>query len=131
MNFKGVIIEESLENNSFLKEVNIVGTKVEEITPEHQTPWLKQWTLHTIEIPEEKAEEIAQKLSKMLDYSHNSSWYADFKNDQFAYIIFKDKVFKIRQYDAEGFKKAKEYGISLGIPEYQVDFTPNDKMWER
>lgn len=131
MNFKGVIIEESLENNSFLKEVNIVDTKVEEITTEHQTPWLKQWTLHTVEIPEEKAEEIAQKLSKMLDCSHNSSWYADFKNDQFAYIIFKNKVFKIRQDDSEGFKKAKEYGISLGIPEYQVDFTPNDKVWER
>lgn len=82
-------------------------------------------------LSEEKAEEVAEKLSKALDYSHNSSWYADFKNEQFAYIIFKNKVFKIGQDNAEGFKKAREYGISLGIPEYQVDFAPNDKVWER
>ncbi|MDO8619286.1 MAG: hypothetical protein Q7R49_05075 [Candidatus Daviesbacteria bacterium] len=128
--YKGVIIEESLSDNSVLDDVKILKTKVEEITPKHQTPWLKQWTLYTVEIPEGKAEGIAQKLSKVLDYSRNSSWYADFKNDQFAYIIFKNKIFKIRQDDAEGFKKAREHGISLGIPEYQVDFVPNAKVWE-
>lgn len=131
MNYQGVIIEESLQGGSVLKEVKILVTKVEPVTPDHKTPWIKQWTLHTVEVPEDKAEEVVQKVSKALDYSHNSSWYADFKNDQFSYIIFKDKIFKIRLDDAEGFKKAKEYGISLGIPEYQVDFAPDDKVWER
>ena len=130
MNYKGVVIEESLEDKSVLGEVKILRTKTEKISPEHKTPWLTQWALHTIEVPEEKAEEIAQELSKVLDYSHNS-WYADFKNDQFHYIIFKDKVFKIKLDDAEGFKEAKQYGISLGIPDYQVDFAPYDKTWER
>lgn len=131
MNYKGVIIEESLENTSILQEVKILETKVEQVVEEHKTPWLKQWTLHTVEIPEEKADEISQKLSKSLDYSHNSSWYADFKNDEYHFIIFKDRIFKIKHDDAEGFKEAKQYGISLGIPDYQVDFAPNDKVWER
>lgn len=131
MNYKGVIIEESLNNSSILKEVNILDTKVEAVTPEHQTPWLKQWTLDTVEVPEDKAEDIAEKLSKSLDYSHNSSWYTDFKNDNYHFIIFQDKVFKIRLDDDEGFKEAKQYGISLGIPEYQVDFAPEDKVWQR
>ncbi|MEK9176635.1 MAG: hypothetical protein AAB520_04305 [Patescibacteria group bacterium] len=131
MIYKGVIIEESLKNTSLLKEVNILETKVEKITSEHQTPWLKQWTLHTIEVPEEKAENVAEKLSKSLDYSHNSSWYADFKNDKYHFIIFRDKIFKVKLDDAEGFKEAKQYGISLGIPEYQVDFAPEGKVWER
>ncbi len=131
MIYKGVIIEESLKNTSLLKEVNILETKAEKITSEHQTPWLKQWTLHTVEVPEEKAEDVAEKLSKSLDYSHNSSWYADFQNDKYHFIIFQDKIFKVKIDDAEGFKEAKQYGISLGIPEYQVDFAPQDKVWKR
>ncbi|MBI2613367.1 MAG: hypothetical protein HYW62_01185 [Candidatus Levybacteria bacterium] len=131
MIYKGVIIEESLSNTPILKDVSILETKVETVTPEHQTPWLKQWTLHTVEVPEDKAEDIAEKLSKSLDYSHNSSWYADFKNDEYHFIIFKDKIFKVGLDDAEGFKEEKQYGISLGIPEYQVDFAPEDKVWER
>lgn len=131
MNYKGVIIEESLEDKSVLDKVKILSTKIEKTTPGHKTPWVKQWTLHTVEIPDEEAEETAQMLSRVLDYSHNSGWYADFKNDQFHYVIFKNKVFNIRLDDAEGFKKAKQYGISLGIPEYQVDFAPEDKIWKR
>lgn len=131
MIYKGVIIEESLSNTPILKDVSILETKVETVTPEHQTPWLKQWTLHTVEVPEDKAEDIAEKLSKSLDYSHNSSWYADFQNDKYHFIIFQDKIFKVKIDDAEGFKEAKQYGISLGIPEYQVDFAPQDKVWKR
>ena len=50
MNYKGVIIEESLENKDILKDVKILETKVEEVVEEHKTPWIKQWTLHTVEI---------------------------------------------------------------------------------
>ncbi len=129
MNYKGVIIEESLENKSVLKEVNILNTKVEEVTPKHKTPWLKQWTLHTVEIPQEKAEEVAQKISK--DLENRSSWYADFKNDKLHYIIYKNKIFKVDLSNPKLYKDAKQYGISIGIPEYQVDFAPDDKVWER
>jgi len=42
MNYKGVIIEESLENKDVLKDIKISSTKVEEVTDEHKTPWIKQ-----------------------------------------------------------------------------------------
>ena len=93
--YKGVIIEESLANKSILSKVKSESTKIEPITPEHKTPWLKQWTLHTVSVPEETADEIAKEISKSFDYSHGSAWYADFKNDKTHYIIFKDKIFKI------------------------------------
>lgn len=125
--YKGVIIEESLENKDVFKELTIIATKVEQVKETHKTPWLKQWTLHTVEIPEQKAKDIAEKLSKSLDYSHHSSWYADFKNDLYHYIIFKQKIFKINRRSAAEYEKAKQYGISLGIPEYQVDFSPDIK----
>lgn len=130
MNYKGVIIEESLDNKSVLGKVKIVETKVEPITPEHKTPWLKQWTLHTVEISEEMSEKIAQEISASLDKEH-SSWYADYKNDLCHYIIYKGKVFKVDLQNPVLYEDAKEYGVSIGIPEYQVDFAPEDKAWER
>lgn len=130
-NYKGVIIEESLAKKDVLKKVKIVSTKVEEVTDEHQTPWLLQWTLHTVEIPENEAQTIAEEISKSLDYSHNSSWYADYKNETHHYIIFRDKIFYTDRTSKEQYDEAKRFGISLGIPEYQVDFHPEVEEWKR
>ncbi|NQU78412.1 hypothetical protein HQ545_01455 [Candidatus Woesearchaeota archaeon] len=127
--FVGVIIEESLEKKDVLKKVKILKTKVEQVTEKHNTPWIKQWTLHDVEIKETEADDIAKDLSEALDSEH--SWYADFKNDKVHYIIFKNKIFKIDRADWEEYGKATKYGISLGIPKHQVDFSPHTKRWER
>lgn len=122
MNYQGVIIEESLNNPSILKEVKILETRVERVTAHHQTPWLKIWTLHTVEIPEEKIEVFSEKISKVI--GRKQSWYADFKNDTYHYIIFKNKIFKINRKSKEEYEKATNYGISLGIPAHQLDYSP-------
>ena len=85
--FVGVIIEESLEDKSVLWKVKILSTKIEKVVEKHKTPWLSRWTLHTVTIPEGKAEEIAEDLSRSLDRRHGGSWYADFKNDKTHFII--------------------------------------------
>lgn len=122
MNYQGVIIEESLENKDVLKEVDIIKTEIEPVTEKHQTPYLKQWTLHTVDIPEEKAQKIAEKISGSLSSAHNDDWYADFKNDKTHFIIFKNKFFRIDRASKEQYEEARQYGISLGIPEHQLDF---------
>ncbi|MBD3252540.1 hypothetical protein GF386_02310 [Candidatus Pacearchaeota archaeon] len=129
MNYRGVIIEESLENKEVLNKVKIISTKVEQVTEKHKTPWVKQWTLHTVEISEEQAETIANEISESLDSQH--SWYADFKNNKFHYIIFRDNIFRINRDNKEQYDEAKQHSISLGIPEYQVDFHPEVGEWER
>lgn len=130
MNFKGVIIEESLEDVSVLGEVKIFSTKVEPVTEEHKTPWIKQWTLHDVKVSAEKAAEVAEKISSALDREHD--WYADYKTDTEHYVIYRDKVFHITdRSDKEQYAAATAYGISIGIPAYQVDFAPNTVHWER
>ena len=121
MNYKGIIIEESLENKDILKDIVVLSTKVEPITEKHATPYLKQWTLHTVEIAENKVDEVAQKISRDLETEH-ADWYADFKNDSHHYIIFSGKIFKVDLRNPVLYKDAREYGISIGIPEYQVNF---------
>jgi len=120
--FIGVIIEESLEDKSVLKNVKIISTEVEKVTEEDKTPWVEQWTLHTVEILEGQVDKTAFELSKALDSEHD--WYADFKNELNHYVIFYDKIFCIDRKSKEQYDEAKKYGISLGIPEYQVDFFP-------
>ena len=129
MNYTGVIIEESLDNMNVLNDIKIIKTKVNVVGEKHKTPWVKQWTLNTVEILEEDGDKIAQQLSQDLDKKHN--WYADFKNENYHFIIYKGKVFKVDLKNPILYKDAKQYGISLGIPEYQVDFAPDDKIWER
>jgi len=123
--FKGTIIEESLEDKNVLDKIKILATKVERVNERHKTPWLKKWTLHKVEIPESKAREIAEELSRALDSKHGGSWYADFKNSSYHYIIFRGKIFFIEGADKQGHDKARGYGLALGIPEYQVDFSPD------
>lgn len=123
MNFKGIIIEESLKDKSVLRKVKILDTEVETVTEEHKTPWLKQWTLDTVEIPEDQAEEVAEELRKSLETEH-ISWFADFQNDLIHYVIFPEKIFKLDKNNLKEYREAKNYGISIGIPSYQLAFSP-------
>ena len=118
MNYRGVIIEESLENKAVLAHVKIVSTKVEQVKESHQTPWIKQWTLHTVEIPEGEADAVANELARALDSQHD--WYADFKNQDFHYIIYRNKVFKVGRKNKAQYDEAEQYGRSIGIPAHQL-----------
>ena len=122
MNFRGIIIEESLRDKSILKNVHIVKTEIEKVTDKHNTPWLKKWTLHTIEVSEKKIMELSENISNALESEHN--WYADFKNETHHFIIFRGKVFVVDRSRKEEYEEVKNYGIKLGIPDYQLDFSP-------
>jgi len=65
MTFSGVIIEESLTDNSVLNDVNIISTKVEPVTEKHKTPWVKQWTMHTVKIPAGEEAEVAGDYKRL------------------------------------------------------------------
>lgn len=127
--YRGVIIEESLGNKDVLKRMKILSTKAEKVTEKHKTPWVSRWTMHTVEMPEDTADEVAEEIAKALDRKH--PWYADFKNKTRHYIIFRDRFFCIDRKNQQQYDEAKLYGISLGIPEYQLDFVPEDTVWER
>ncbi len=127
--FTGVIIEESLEDKSVLDKVKIISTKVEQVVEKHKTSWVKEWTLHTVKVPAEQAGKLAEEISQALDSKH--SWYANYKNDHAHYVIYKNKVFHIDRDKPGAYDEATKYGISVGIPDYQVDFADHIKKWER
>ena len=92
MVLKGVIIEESLDDKSVLKDMNIIKTESEKVTPKHRTPWLSKWTCHKVEIPDEKTDEICDRLQKALDKTHE--WYIELKSGRYEITIFNDNIIK-------------------------------------
>lgn len=127
MNYYGTIIEESLRDKSILTDFKITATRFSPVEEKDKTPWLKKWTLHSVEIPEAKAGEIAKKLSRALDSKHSGSWYADYKNEKWHYVIFLNKIFKVDRTKKEEYDEVTRYGITLGIPGHQLDFSPEIK----
>lgn len=128
MDYEGIIIAESLADASPLWRLRITATRIEAVTAEHHTPGIKQWTLHTVTIPERDAPNVADELSAVLAPDH---WYADFKNETTHFIIFPDKVFTVDRRDVRQYQEAVAYGMQHGIPEYQLDFSPTVKPWSR
>ncbi len=122
--FKGVIIEESLEDKSVLKKFPVLKTETEQVTERFGTPWLKEWHLHTIEVPEDKIANFAEEVRRALDTARHN-WYADFRNEKTHYIIFPRRIFVVDRTKREQYQGASDYGVSLGVPPHQVDFTKN------
>lgn len=125
MDYKGVLIKESLQDRTILAYLDVTDTVVEPVVEEDKTPWLESWTLVGFTIPEGKAEKFAVELSQALEAEHGDSWYADFKNERWHYVVFRGRVFKVDRQDPKGYGPVRAYGISLGIPERQLDFSPD------
>jgi hypothetical protein len=108
--YKGTIIEESLEDNRILNDLNIIGFKISN----DENP-ADRWHLYTVKVTRDDI----QKFSK---YIKSGKWYIHFWNDNDVIAVFKDKIFEFKYDNKETWKQAYDYGRSLGIPEEQLDF---------
>lgn len=120
MDYKGIIIEESLSNANIIKELEVIGTEIESVTEKSETPWLDRWTMHTVVIKEDRIDEYTKKLSNLIEVEHCSNWYCDFQNEKFHYVVFSNKVIKMDKTSEEDYRKMREYAISIGLPEHQL-----------
>ena len=76
------------------------------------------------------SEEVSDKVGKSLDKTHN--WHADFETETEHYVIDTGRFFHITdRTDKKQYDEATAYGITTGIPDYEVDFSPHLKQWER
>lgn len=120
MDYKGVIVEESLIDTKIVSELELFSKEVEDVTEAENTPWLTKWTLDTVIIKEDKIDEYTKRLSELIDDEHCSDWYCDFKNDKYHYVVFKNMVFKINRGNREEYKVMQEYAKSVGLIESQL-----------
>ena len=112
MTWKGVILEESLENKEILNLVNIIGTEIENLEKENRI-----MTFHKIEVEDENKEEFLQKAMKSL----KRGFYIHIVKDKVMYVLFKEHMFKFSKGYPE-LETAREYGKAMGIIEEQMPF---------
>lgn len=108
--YKGTIVEESLEDNRILNSVEITGFRISK----DEVP-SDRWHLYTVKV----SKEDIQKISK---YIKPGKWYMHFWKNRDVIAVFRDKVFEFNYDDKSTWKEAVAYGRSIEIPEEQLDF---------
>ena len=111
--FKGVIIEESLEDKNFLRRFKILKTEIGKLETE-----AGKWHLHYVTINENKLDEISEQAKAAI----KEGWYMHFWKENKMIVIFKGKKFKLLREDKRTIEEARNYGISIGIPKEQLEF---------
>lgn len=107
--FKGVIVEESLNDNRVLNDLKVIGLCISD----HENP-SERWHLYTIIVSEEEIEKLSECIK--------DEWCMYFLKGRQIIAIFRGKQFIFDYEDKSTWKPAIEYGLSIGIPESQLDF---------
>ena len=102
MTWKGIILKESLEDNSLLDLAEIIETKKSKLK---------------IEVKDNKKEEFVQKAIKSI----KAKFYIHLVKEKVMYVMFKEHMFKFSRGYPE-LETAREFGKELGIPKEQMPF---------
>ncbi len=109
--YKGVIIEESLIDNRQLNNLEIISL---EITPEENPA--ERWHIFKVHASKDDID----KLSKNIN---DKKWYIHFWKGKDVVLLFKDRIFEFTWDNEDAKREVIKYGLSLGIPEEQLDFS--------
>lgn len=107
--YKGIIVEESLEDNRILNNFKIIDFHISQ----EEDP-ADRWHLYTVLASEEEIVRLSKNVKP--------KWYMHFWKDRDVVVVFKDKKFELDFDDKATWKPVVEHGLSLGIPEEQLDF---------
>ena len=112
MVWKGVILDESLEDKSLLGLVRICKTEKEQLEGENRF-----MTFHKFELADENKDKFLEKAIKAI----KNGFYLHLCNKGVMYVIFREHMFKF----SKGYPEldcARKYGKSIGILEEQMPF---------
>ncbi len=111
MVWKGVIIEESLEDKSLLELVKIIKTKKTTLENESERGFL---TFYYIEVDDK--DKFVEKAIKAI----KGQYYIHICQDGIMIVIYKNKAFEFSS--STELNKARDYGLSIGIIKEQLSF---------
>lgn len=115
MVWKGVIIEESLEDKSILNLVRIVRSKKTTLEKEDERGFL---TFHYIESDDDKKEEFVKKAATSI----KDRYYLHICKEGVMIVVFKNKMFEFSSNELDKLNEARNYGLFVGILKVQMPF---------
>ena len=136
-NYHAEIVNLSLKNKKMINEYAILECRK------------RFWGLckiYTIIIPERDIEDAINRFQNNLGKALNKEWYITFHTAEKVIIVFREKVFRVSgkgiipvyqkcidtscAEDKHKWDEIVEYAKSLGVPDEQCDFLPEDYMKE-
>ena len=115
MVWKGVIIEESLEDASLLVSVSLVGYD-ESFLEEEEGKGVMRF--HHFELADEKKEWFVREAERCLKHG----WYIHIGKSDVLVVIFKERFFEFSSLEKEKLEEARKYGLSVGVIREQMPF---------
>jgi hypothetical protein len=118
----GTLLGESIRVDTDLSIDGLIVNKIfRKDFPDEPPGMPTTWTFIEFQAEDERADELAQKLADVL--LAEGGWYADFGVGDDHVVVFAGKVFRYRKGDEAGRAEATEYGLSVGCPADQLDWT--------
>lgn len=118
----GTLLAESIRVGPELNLDGLIVTKIFRRDISDEPPGMPAtWTYIEFQAEDDRADEVAQKLADLL--IADGGWYADFGVGDHHVVVFAGKVFRYRKGDESGRAEATEYGLSVGCPADQLDWT--------
>jgi hypothetical protein len=118
MVWKGVVIEESLNDKGLLGLARIVGTSSSTLEAEEEKGSLH---FHKVEVDDAKKSEFVDKAKRSI----KNSWYIHICRGETMAVIFKDKSFEFTKAQKDKLEQTRSYGLSIGIIREQL---PTEKL---
>ena len=110
--YSGIIVRESFEDKEALDDLETVSIKE---VGDMDNP-KEIWNLHKVMVSKEEIKSIQKYLKQ--------GWYMHFwDKNQNVIVVFRDKMFQFVYNTKVSWNPAIKYGLSLGIPKEQLDFT--------
>ena len=118
----GTLLAESIRVGAEFRIDGFVVTRiVRKDFPDEPPGMPTTWTFIEFQAEDNRAGELARKLADVL--AAEGGWYADFGVGDDHVVVFAGKVFRYRKGDEAGRAEATRYGLSVGCPADQLDWT--------
>lgn len=115
MVWKGVMIEESLENAEIFDMVLETGYEETLLEGEDEKGVMH---FHQFEISDDKKDSFVSAAKKSI----KQGWYLHICNGGKMVVIFKDRIFELAENETNKIEEARNYGLSVGIIREQMPF---------
>lgn len=132
-NYHAEVVNLSLKNRKMLKEYTILQCRKR---------FLGLCKIYTIIILERDIEDAVNRFQNNLGNALNKEWYITFHTAENVIIVFREKIFRVSgkgiipvyqkcidtscAEDKNKWDEIVEYAKSLGVPDEQCDFLPED-----
>jgi hypothetical protein len=109
--FHGILLDLAFVDQEYPKSFSLFAQKLS-----------GDWGLYGIKVDQNDCESTVVNIQAHM--RTDQPFYNHLYDDERLIVIFRERIFRVTTH-ASSWEEVKQYGLTLGIPEQQLDFWPN------